>query len=69
MEKKAKPGNPNILDAGMATRWPPLSPDEKTERLGIRLPSSLLRRLEALEGSKSDNVRKAIEQYLENLGN
>jgi hypothetical protein len=68
MEKKAKPGNPNILEASMATRWPALSPGEKTKRIGIRLPESLVGRLEAMEGSKSDNVRKAIEQYLENSG-
>jgi len=69
MEKKAKPGNPNILEASLATRMPALSPGEKTVRIGVRLPISLLHRLEAIEGSKSDNVRKAIEQYLENLGN
>ena len=68
MEKRAKPGNPNILQTGISTRIPALSPGEKTKRIGIRLPESLVCRLEAMEGSKSDNVRKAIEQYLENSG-
>ena len=72
MEKRARPGNPNILEASKATRLPALSPGEKTEHLGIKLPASVVRRLEAIAeakgGSKSQQARKAIEQYLANEG-
>ncbi|HEY5139184.1 MAG TPA: ribbon-helix-helix protein, CopG family [Methylococcales bacterium] len=72
MEKKAKPGNPHILEASKATRWPALSPGEKSENMGIRLPSSVVRRLEAIAeakgGSKSQHARDAIEEYLEKFG-
>ena len=72
MEKKVRPGNPNILEASKATRWPALAPGEKSENMCIRLPSSVVRHLEAIAeangGSKSQHVRKAIEEYLEKLG-
>jgi Ribbon-helix-helix protein, copG family len=72
MEKKVRPGNPNILEASKATRWPALSPGEKAEYLNIRIASSVVRRLEALAeangGSKSQHARDAIEEYLEKLG-
>jgi Ribbon-helix-helix protein, copG family len=72
MEKKVRAGNPNILEASMATRWPALSPGEKTENMCIRLPASVVRRLEAIAeangGSKSQHARDAIEEYLEKFG-
>ena len=72
MEKRARPGNPNILETGVSTRMPALSPGEKSENLGIRLPSSVVRRLETLAkakgGTKSQQARKAIEQYLATEG-
>ena len=72
MEKKAKPGNPKILEAGMSTRMPAISPGEKSEIAAYRFPTSLLRRLEAIAeatgGSKSEHARKALEEYLEKLG-
>ena len=71
-KKKAKPGNPNILEASKATRWPALAPGEKAEYMNIRIASSVVRRLEAIAeangGSKSQHARDAIEEYLEKFG-
>ncbi|HEY5139728.1 MAG TPA: ribbon-helix-helix domain-containing protein [Methylococcales bacterium] len=72
MDQKAKPGNPKIHEASLATRWPAISPGEKSERVNFRFPDSLVRRLEAMANetgsSKSELARKAMEQFLENAG-
>ena len=72
MEKRAKPGNPNILETGKATRIPAISPGERSEIVNYRFPASLVRRLEAIAeatgDSKSQHARKAVEEYLEKLG-
>jgi hypothetical protein len=72
MEKRAKPGNPKILEASLATRWPAISLGEKSQMVHFRFPESLVIRLEAManetSSSKSELARKAMEQFLENAG-
>lgn len=62
---KPRPGNPRLLEVSEATRWPAVAPGEKMALLGVRIPSSLLTRLKAQDGTLSAHVRAAIEQYLE----
>ncbi len=67
-EQKRRPGNPKILEASAKTRWPAVAPGETMKSLGVRLPQSLVDKLEALEGTKSEHIRAALEEYLKHMG-
>ncbi len=66
-DQKRRPGNPKILEASAKTRWPAVAPGETMKQLTVRLPQSLVDQLEALEGTKSEHMRAALDAYLKHL--
>jgi hypothetical protein len=69
-KKKRGPGNPNFV-AGheIGNRLhPKLSKTEKTVLVSTKIPESLKAKLEALPGTNSEKVRRAIELLIKMEG-
>lgn len=63
MEEKKKPGpKPGTRPAGKPKGWQKY--DEPMVQVLVRLPQSLADEVKALPGTMTDNIRRALEEYL-----
>ena len=61
--KRAKAGNPKILEQNEPYRFPAISPGERTVSVGFRLLESKLKAVDAL-GDRSKMLREAVDLLL-----
>jgi gamma-glutamylcyclotransferase (GGCT)/AIG2-like uncharacterized protein YtfP len=61
--KRAKAGNPKILEQNEPYRFPAISPNEPSVHAGFRLPESKLKAVDAL-GDRSKMLRQAVDLLL-----